>query len=130
MRGRAVAVLCVVVLAAAIGAAPVSASPAAGTAAETNIEIVRTSPQTPIAGERFSITFALMKGDQRLRAGEFDCYAQANRRVVPLVSRERIRRLMRCTWAIPATATGTLDGILVAIREGTRYFYGFEYPIR
>jgi hypothetical protein len=130
-------ILCLAALAATLVAAPAwlasdaEAAPDAATQRGT-VQIIDTSPTNPRAGERFTITFALVYRGQRLRFAKFGCFAQIARRPVPLVEQERRRRTARCTWAIPAGTQGEeMHGILVIVREDdSRAFRGFEYAVQ
>lgn len=107
-----------------------SPSTASARLPRTNVKITSTSPAIPVAGQSYTITFALKRGLETLPADSFDCFAMSNYRPVPLTSKTFNSTSASCTWAIPAGSAGRLiDGLLVAKVGTVTYFRGWQATI-
>ena len=93
--------------------------------------VLDTSPEHPIAGQNYTMTFAVVRGDEPFPYMRFGCYARTKAGTVPLVEHEGNGKVAHCTWAIPKNARGlTLNGI-ISVRDANdvQWFLGFHAPI-
>lgn len=75
--------------------------------------------------------FALLRGEERLHMADMDCFAMSDYRRVPLVEKVNRGMVAHCTWALPDRTGPTLDGMVVVWSDGgTKYYLGFDIPIR
>jgi len=74
---------------------------------ETTLKILDTSPNSPRAGTPFSLTFAAVKGDARLKLQSVHCDATAGSTVVPLKRKTLTAGVGTCIWDVPAAAGKT-----------------------
>jgi hypothetical protein len=109
-----------------------SAPASARTQGKAQIVILNMKPAQPKAGQNFSGTFKLMKGDVVINMTKVACMAQIGGRPANLITQETDGIVGRCAWSIPSSAKGkTFDGILaVQGVDGIWYYAGFDLPIR
>jgi hypothetical protein len=96
------------------------------------VTVLSTSPATPVAGQTFTMTFAVMKLGQQYPYAKFGCLGMTGGRPIPPLEQAGDGTVAHCSWVIPTTAAGKmLSGIVsVTLANGVRYYLGFDYPIR
>ena len=97
------------------------------------IVILSKSPQTPVAGQPFTIEFAVYDRDVQIPLKGLGCFGRTDKIfLLKLIEEEHDGWVARCTWEIPTKAKGqTMYGILAAIlAKDERTFRGIEFPIQ
>lgn len=95
------------------------------------VVIVGASPAAVTAGQTYTISFQLMRGDQARNIAGVGCYAIAGGRRAQLVGQGTDGTVGHCTWSVPRRAAGlTFDGIISAKADsGTWWNRGFDLPV-
>jgi hypothetical protein len=105
------------------GSAGLAKPKESGPSSRPKVQLVRTSPEAPRAGESFSISFAVVKGEERQALERVTCLAIVNGRIAKLDQKELEGDVATCTWQVPEGAQG---GTLRASLSG-RTKAGYAY---
>jgi hypothetical protein len=98
---------------------------------KAEITVVKMRPAHPQPDRTFTQRFVLLLREERQHMADIDCFAMTDYRRVPLVEMENDGMVAHCTWALPEKTGPTLDGMIVVWSDaGTKYFHGFDIPIR
>jgi hypothetical protein len=132
-KGRAALAAGMIAAAVALVLGFSSAPASATTTGTTHIVIVSKSPSQPTAGQKFTVKFQLQKAGVAQPISSVGCFAAIGGRAVPVIHQDTDGITGRCAWAIPSGTSGRmLDGVITTVHRdtGTRYFLGFDVPIR
>ena len=131
LKGRVAFAIGVVAAAFALVLGFSSAPASARTMQFQEVVIVGTSPAAVTAGQTYTISFQLMRGDDARHIAGVGCYAIAGGRRAQLVDQGTDGTVGHCTWTIPRRAAGlTFDGIISAQADsGTWWNRGFDLPV-
>jgi hypothetical protein len=119
----------------AVGASSAQASLAPHSALagkrKPRVTILETAPIAPAAGQTYTITFSVLRGDERFHMVDFGCHARVEKKVVPPLEESGDGYLAHCSWNLPANASGKTMYGLVAVKldDGITYFLGWEAPV-
>jgi hypothetical protein len=95
------------------------------------VTVLSTSPATPVAGQTFTMTFAVMKLGVYYPYSKIACLGMVAGRPLPPLEQAGDGTIAHCSWNIPTTAAGKLlyGMVVVTLPNGVKYFLGYEYAI-